>query len=84
MHKVADVVKIDGTITRLPSTVAKMKLVEIQGIVGGYVEHAMGIGQRTELWCNENGMAEGLTRNIGASMMTGHNVLGNAIVESWE
>jgi hypothetical protein len=83
MKKVADIVNVDGTIERLPTTVAKMKLGRIQEILGGYVEHAMGIG-RTELWCNEEGLLHNLPYNSIASQRTGHHVVGNAIVESWE
>ena len=85
MHKVADIVRVDGTIERLPCTVAKLGFERIQTIVGGYFEHAMGVnGNRVELWCNENGIAEGLTDNPLASILTGHHVQGDAIVERWE
>ena len=82
-HKVADMIEVDGTVTRLPRTVAEMGLAEIQAIVGGYVEHADGMG-RTELWCNENGAAKGLPYNPLASIATGHYVVGNVVVEHWE
>lgn len=83
MKKVADLILVDGTTTRLPTTVAKMELEAIQAAVGGYVEHARG-PQRTDLWCNENGIALGLPHNLWASLLTGFHVLGNAIVEYWE
>ena len=81
-HKVADIIRVDGTVERLPSTVAKMPLEKVQAIVGGYIEHVRVRG--TELWCNEEGSLQGLPLNDTASRMTGHFVVGDVIVESWE
>ena len=53
-RKVADIVKVDGSTSRLPTTVPKMPLEEVQAIVGGYVEYVAirGFGA---VWCNEEG-----------------------------
>jgi|GEM_PF-5523243 hypothetical protein len=83
-HKVADLVSIDGTIQRLDTTVSKMGLDKIQFYVGGHVEHADGVDTGTELWCNEDGYGLGLPHNLTASRLTGHYVMGDAVVERWE
>ena len=82
-HKVADIISVDGPVERLPSTVAKMPLEKVQAIVGGYIEHVR-VGGAGELWCNEEGALQGLPSNNTASRMTGHAVVGDVIVESWE
>ena len=80
MAKVAYKVAVDGTMTRLPTTVAKMKLADVQATVGGDVDHVRG-QDGTDLWCNENGLAERLPYNPLASKITGLYVIGVVIIE---
>ena len=82
-HKVADYIPVDGPIVRLPATAAKLGLEKLQSLVGGYFEHALGRA-RTEVWCNENGLAEGLAYNARASQRSGLDIVGNAVIEAWE
>jgi hypothetical protein len=81
--KVADIVRVDGTVERLPTTVAKMDLTAIQKVVGGYIEH-LGVRGVGDLWCNEDGLSMGLPRNQKASHYMGTHVVGDAIIETFE
>jgi hypothetical protein len=81
--KVANIVRVDGTVKRLPTTVAKMDIDDIQKIVGGYVERlkVKGVG---DLWCNEDGLRLKLPLNHGASYIMKTLVVGNVIIETFE
>ena len=80
--KVADIIKVDGSIERLPTTVAKMDLQSVQKIVGGYIEHAdIQVG---DLWCNEEGLLQGLPINHAATQLAGFPVVGDVIIERKE
>ena len=81
--KVADIVRVDGTVERLPTTVAKMDLPAIQKIVGGYVEH-LGVRGVGDLWCNEDGLSMGLLRNRKASDQMRSHIVGDVIIETFE
>ena len=78
--KIADIIKVDGSIERLPTTVAKMDLSAVQKIVGGYIEH-VGIQGVGDLWCNEEGLLQGLPINHAATQLTGMPVVGDVIIE---
>jgi len=82
-RKVADIVRVDGSTERLPTTVAKMGLENVQTIVGGYIKHVplTGFG---ELWCNEEGKLRGLPTNHKASQIACQHIFGDVIIESWE
>lgn len=60
----------DGTIT---SEQATDDLDTLQSKVGGMIEHvpawATYEGKRCTVWCNENGIAEGLPLNVPASLL---------------
>jgi hypothetical protein len=81
--KVADIVRVDGTVERLPTTVAKMDYQQVQKVVGGYIEHlrVRGVG---DLWCNEDGLSMGLLRNQKASEYMGTHIVGDVIIETFE
>ena len=81
--KVADIVRVDGTVERLPTTVAKMDLPAIQKVVGGYIEHlrVRGVG---DLWCNEDGWSMDLPWNPKASDHMGTHIVGDVIIETFE
>ena len=81
--KVADIVRVDGTVERLPTTVAKMDYRYVQRIVGGWVEH-LGVKGVGELWCNEDGKLAGLPKNQKASDHMGTHVVGDVIIETFE
>lgn len=82
-RKVADIVRVDGSTERLPTTVDKMGLGNVQTIVGGYIEHVplTGFG---ELWCNEEGKRQRLPTNHKASQIACQHIVGDVIIESWE
>ena len=77
--KIAEIIKVDGSIESLPTTVAKMDLPAVQKIVGGYVEH-VGI-QGGDLWCNEEGLLHNLPINHKATQLIGFPVVGDVIIE---
>jgi hypothetical protein len=81
-RKVADIVRVDGSTERLPTTVAKMGLEQAQAVVGGYIERVKlhGFG---DLWCNEEGLLQGLPYNHAAAQVANMNVVGDVIIESW-
>ena len=80
--KIADIIRVDGSIERLPTTVAKMDLLAVQKIVGGYIEHVdIQVG---DLWCNEEGLLQGLPINHTATQLSGCHVVGDVIIERKE
>ena len=81
--KVADIVRADGSLERLPTTVAKMDFDVVQKIVGGYVERlkVKGVG---DLWCNEEGQRMKLKTNPVASNYMGVYIVGDVIIETFE
>ena len=82
-RKVADIVKVDGSTSRLPTAVPKMPLEEVQAIVGGYVEYVAirGFGA---VWCNEEGLLRGLPHNPKASRIAQRAIVGDVILEFME
>ena len=97
-RKVADVIRVDGTVERLPTTVAKMPSEKSEAIVGGWVER-LDINNRhcIEMWINQHGRGGTLELPINpkatqlcavvdadAFAVVGEVIHGDVIVERWE
>ena len=80
--KVADLFKVDGSVERLPSTVAKMELRQAQQLVGGLIEHLNHpVVKGVEMWCNEEGWILNLPINKSVTEIMGFPVAGDVIIE---
>lgn len=82
-EKISNIIRVDGSVERLPEEVDDMELEAVQKIVGGYVEHVgiVGIGA---MWCNEDGLQLKLPFNLEASLITRLPVVGDVIIETFE
>lgn len=80
----AVIISTDGS-----ATVAEFELGEsykmLSNAVGGYIE-CVRLSATTDLWCNENGIAEGLPLNLKGSAIyletfnAGNPILGNIVI----
>ncbi len=60
----------------------KMKLEDVQKLVGGYIQEICTNNSDKQYWVNEEGLIYGLPQNHEASQILGQPVVGNLVVLS--
>jgi hypothetical protein len=66
---------------RVVETLPNGELDTLQKAVGGYIE-PIRLSDKMTMWVNEEGMLQNLPVNMAASLMVGHTILGDVVIET--